>query len=261
MQYRKDRSFSDEGGDSQMVQQVKHVLCNRLTRKIAVFAASFVLFGAWAAIHVASPEPGQAHAAMFAASQMITVQESPVPAALTDWELAIQLEALLPEEITVAKPMILSKGSYQNAPFSYMDISLSPPLQEYTYQRCEALGLEYELILAIMWRESRFQVEAVGTNRNGTQDSGLMQINDVNRGWLFEEYGIDNLLDPYQNIDAGTTLLARYFSKYSENYALMAYQYGEQGMLRRAEEGMTTNAPTEKALTKRNEFRQQRLGF
>ena len=140
--------------------------------------------------------------------------------------------------------------------FFYLEqIPLSYELQRYTYYRSAALGIEYELVLALMWRESTFRIEAVSINRNGTQDSGLMQINDVNRGWLEERYGIYNLMDPFQNIDAGTLILADLLSRYGEKQALMAYQFGESGMLRLIREGADAGARTIRVREKRDEFR------
>jgi soluble lytic murein transglycosylase-like protein len=146
---------------------------------------------------------------------------------------------------------------YGSEGFSYSDeIPLSRELQEYTYGRSRLLGLEYEMVLAIMWRESQFKHDVVGSNSNGTRDSGLMQINDINRGWLKEKHGIENLLDPYQNIDAGTLILSDYFTKYDETRALLCYQYGEQGMLKKWEEGMRTNDLTVLVQSKRDEYRE-----
>ncbi|MDR2933611.1 MAG: lytic transglycosylase domain-containing protein [Oscillospiraceae bacterium] len=134
------------------------------------------------------------------------------------------------------------------------DIPLSEELQRYTYEQCIVNELDYELVLALMWRESRFQLEAVHYNRNGTMDSGVMQINDVNRGWLKKELGITDLLDPWQNIEAGTTLLGRFTRKYGEHNALMAYQYGESGMERKLSQGVTTNKQIELLYAKREDF-------
>jgi hypothetical protein len=140
--------------------------------------------------------------------------------------------------------------------FIYIDnIPLSYELQHYTYQRCLDEELDYELVLALMWRESRFQVDAVGHNENGTQDSGVMQINDVNKGWLLEDHGITDLMDPYQNIDAGTIILGNYTEKYGAQAALMAYQYGEMGMKQKHAEGVYTNDLIAKLMVKRAEIR------
>lgn len=134
-------------------------------------------------------------------------------------------------------------------------IPMQYELQEYTYQKCVEHGLEYELVLAIMWRESRFDPNAVNINDNGTQDNGIMQINDVNKGWLYEKYGISDLMDPYQNIDAGTAMLGSFAGKYGTHGAMMAYQYGEGGMVRRVGEGQTTSPAVEAAYRQRDYYR------
>lgn len=141
--------------------------------------------------------------------------------------------------------------------FVYSDkIPMSYELQAYTYDKCVQRGLEYQLILAIIWRESRFQPDAVNVNRNGTRDSGFMQINDVNKGWLRDLYGINNLMDPYQNIDAGTAMLGTFTNKYGPHYALLAYQYGETGMKRQISRGKTTNQLVELVYRQRDYYRQ-----
>jgi soluble lytic murein transglycosylase-like protein len=141
--------------------------------------------------------------------------------------------------------------------FVYSDkIPMSYELQEYTYQKCEERGLEYELVLAVIWRESRFDAGAVNVNRNGTQDSGIMQINDVNRAWLSERWGIEDLMDPYQNIDAGTAMLGGLTDKYGAHRAMLAYQYGEAGMARKLANGVTTSAAIEKAYKQREVYKE-----
>lgn len=145
---------------------------------------------------------------------------------------------------------------FTNGEFVYSDqIPLSYDLQKYTYSQCVQYGLEYELVLAIMWRESRFVEDAVNINSDGTQDSGIMQINDINKSWLLEKYGIDDLMDPYQNIRAGTAMLGNFSKKYGERAALMAYQYGETGMAEKLEEGVTTNDKIELLYRQRDYYR------
>ena len=63
---------------------------------------------------------------------------------------------------------------------------------------------------AIIWRESRCTPGAWHVNRNGTVDSGLMQINSVHWGWL-EAEGITPamLLDGYWNMRAARLLWLR----------------------------------------------------
>jgi len=141
--------------------------------------------------------------------------------------------------------------------FIYSDvIPMSYELQAYTYEKCVQRGLEYPLVLAVIWRESRFRADAVNVNRNGTRDSGIMQINDVNRGWLYEQHGIDNLMDPYQNINAGTAMLGAFTHKYGPHYALLAYQFGEAGMKQRVGRGQTTHSLIEMVYRQRDYYRQ-----
>lgn len=146
---------------------------------------------------------------------------------------------------------------YGQAQFVYLPgIPLSEELQRFTYTCSQEAGVEYELILAIMWRESRFDVNAVGYNKNGTTDSGIMQINDVNKAWLRDEYGITDLMDPYQNICAGVTMLSMFLKEYDDaEIALMAYHYGENGMLKKLEQGVTTNNQVAIALNKRDAYK------
>ena len=94
---------------------------------------------------------------------MITVSGTPAPAALTDSDLALQLEQLDYQPPSVRSAVSPRLGTLCKCPFSPMDLPLSEELQRYTYNRCQELGLEYEMVLAIMWRESRFQPTAVGS--------------------------------------------------------------------------------------------------
>ena len=63
-------------------------------------------------------------------------------------------------------------------------------LKEYTSEVCEENDIPYELVLAIIYNESRFQSEATGYNKNGTKDYGLMQLNDITYDFLNENIGI-----------------------------------------------------------------------
>lgn len=144
----------------------------------------------------------------------------------------------------------------KNSGFVYSQhIPLSYELQEFTFNKCKERGLEYELVLAIMWRESRFKINAVNYNSNGTCDNGIMQINDVNRKWLREKYGITDLMDPYQNINAGTAMLGELTQKYGPHNALMAYQYGEGGMQAQFKKGNTTSHAIQEAYRQRDYYR------
>lgn len=125
------------------------------------------------------------------------------------------------------------------------DIELTAELQEYAYWECVRAGVDYELMLKLMQHESRFQVNAVGYNTNGTRDYGLCQINEVNHAWLLRDHGL-NVHDPRDNISAGVLIVSMWQEKYPDDVqALACYAAGEQGMLsgggyRRAREILET---------------------
>ena len=89
---------------------------------------------------------------------------------------------------------------------------------------CEKYGVPYALALAVADVESRFAPTAT----SGTNDYGLMQINQVNHGWLLEQ-GIDPMT-PEGNIEAGVLFLSDYLTAYGDpEMAIMAYNCGPGG--------------------------------
>ena len=89
---------------------------------------------------------------------------------------------------------------------------------------CEEYGVPYALALAVADVESRFDPDAASS----TNDYGLMQINQVNHGWLLEQ-GI-NPMTPAGNIEAGVLFLSDYLTAYGDpELAVMAYNCGPSG--------------------------------
>lgn len=123
--------------------------------------------------------------------------------------------------------------------FVFYDIALSEELQRFTYDRCEELGLSYELVLAIMFKESSYQPDVV----NSSECYGLMQIHKINHPALTEALGITDFLDPKQNIIGGTYFLAQIADKYSDVHEiLMVYNCGENGAKKLWAQGITSTA-------------------
>lgn len=90
---------------------------------------------------------------------------------------------------------------------------------------CEEYGVPYALALAVADVESRFDPDAASSTTN---DYGLMQINQVNHGWLLEQ-GIDPMT-PAGNIEAGVLFLSDYLTAYGDpELAVMAYNCGPGG--------------------------------
>lgn len=104
-------------------------------------------------------------------------------------------------------------------------------LKEYTHKMCKKNGIEEEYVLAIIYNESRFQADVIGSNSNGTQDWGLMQINDSTLPFLQENAMVNDmsdLLDERMNIYSGIQIL-KYHKEHTNNSddMLLRYQVGE----------------------------------
>jgi len=118
------------------------------------------------------------------------------------------------------------------------EIGLPKEKQKYLWDLCQEHNLDYDLMLAIMYHESRFNHDARNTNTNGTHDTGYMQINSSNRKWISElaERPLD-LFDPYDNILAGVLIYKSYQDYWEDKtkedlldqYALNSYNMGING--------------------------------
>lgn len=105
------------------------------------------------------------------------------------------------------------------------EIPLGQSLQIELQRMCGDNAVPYEIALAVIYQESRFDPDA----QNG-DCIGYMQVNKINLEWLHKEIGITDLNNPVQNLMAGTYMLGELFEKYGEwNMVLTAYNFGESG--------------------------------
>ena len=110
--------------------------------------------------------------------------------------------------------------------FKPYNVPLSAELQEYTYNLCQDKNVPYELVLAVIDQESRYNPNTI----TKTGDYGLMGINKINHARLQKELGVPDFLDPKQNITAGVQLLSELLERYGDEHkALSAYNMGERG--------------------------------
>ena len=104
--------------------------------------------------------------------------------------------------------------------------TLDAAYQDHAYQQCVKYGIRdyYKYVIAMMYHESQFKTSCVSS----TSDYGLMQINSCNFSWLKVKLGLDNLLNPYQNITAGVYIIADKIRKHgSIETALVSYNMGD----------------------------------
>ena len=106
----------------------------------------------------------------------------------------------------------------------YYDIPLSKDLQDHIFNLCDEKGIEYQVAMALIHTESRFDATCVGDSGNSL---GLMQIQPRWHYERMERLGCNDLLDPYQNVTVGLDLFSDLLEEYEEvEYALMAYNGG-----------------------------------
>ncbi|CUM88040.1 lytic transglycosylase domain-containing protein [Faecalibacterium prausnitzii] len=110
--------------------------------------------------------------------------------------------------------------------FVPLGVPLDSDVQEFIYYLSKGYNMDFTFVMAIIQQESGYQLDAV----SNTDDYGLMQINKVNHGYITDEIGVTNYLDPYENVRAGMFILRKLFEKYeTPEKVLMAYNLGESG--------------------------------
>lgn len=146
---------------------------------------------------------------------------------------------------TVEVPVYESAMLAETAEVFLYDIPLSDSLQRYIYEICADKDVPVTLALAMIEHESGFNPEAVSS----TDDYGLMQINSVNHNWLEEKYRTADMLNPYQNVFCGISIIGEYIEKYKDyGKALMAYNMGDYGAQKAWENGVTSTKYSESIL-------------
>lgn len=159
------------------------------------------------------------------------------------------------ETITVTKtvevPAYKSNVLVDTADVFLFDVPLSDSLQRYIYEICADENVPVTLVMAMIEHESGFDPEAVSP----TDDYGLMQINAVNHEWLKEEYRCADMMNPYQNVFCGISIISSCIDKYGElDKALMAYNMGNYGAQKAWKNGVTSIAYSEEILSLMKEY-------
>ena len=167
-------------------------------------------------------------------------------------EIAEEPTEAVEPEIEIEAPAEPTEEVIEEPDFEPYDIPLSAELQLYTFDLCEERGLDFEIVLALMYAESSYRPNIISR----TNDYGLMQLNRVNHKWLRAELGITDFLDAEQNIDAGTFLLMNISEKYPDTHKmLMAYNFGEAGAKRHWNNGVYSSGYSRKIVAKADEIR------
>lgn len=153
----------------------------------------------------------------------------------------------------VAEPIeVITSDS--NTSIALFDVPLSESLQQHIYNVCENKGVPVTLVIAMIDHESGFNPDVIST----TGDYGLMQINQINHAWLEETYHCSDMLNPYQNVYCGISIIGSYIEKYGRlDKALMAYNMGEYGAKKAWENGITSTSYSDAILELMSEYEQE----
>lgn len=113
--------------------------------------------------------------------------------------------------------------------FIPLNVPMDQELQEFVYFLCKGYNMDFPFVMALIQHESTFKADVV----SATSDYGLMQINEINHAYIKEAIGVQDFLDPYDNVRAGMFILRKLFEKYeTPEKVLMAYNLGETGASR-----------------------------
>lgn len=135
--------------------------------------------------------------------------------------------------------------------FEPIDCNLDPELQEFTFYLCKGYDIDFSLVMAIMMQESSFRSDLISS----TNDYGLMQINKCNHEWITKTIGVDDFLDPEQNIRAGVFVIRKLFEKYTDpEMVLMSYHFGDDGAQKLWKAGIYESKYSQSVLNYQKQF-------
>ena len=105
------------------------------------------------------------------------------------------------------------------------DMPLDYDTQAFLRAACEESGVEFELALAVIWKETTFR-NVVGDSGDSL---GYMQVQPRWHGARMERLGVTDLMDPFSNFRVGCDYLAELLGKYPMAQALTCYNTGRPG--------------------------------
>lgn len=130
---------------------------------------------------------------------------------------------VIQQTINQDKPQVISIDKER----TYYNIPLEEQYQDFVFEMCEKYSVPVNIVLGIMWQESKFDFMAVSSDK---QCVGIMQVNRINYEELNKQLGVTDLRDPKQNIESGIYIFSKLLHKYGDYHkALVCYNCGEKG--------------------------------
>ena len=150
-----------------------------------------------------------------------TVHDARTPAAAVHVVAISAPEPAEPEDFENEKieAALVESGYFRD------DVPLDYDTQALLRSACEESGIEYELALAVIWRETTFR-NVVGDDGNS---HGYMQVQPRWHRDRMARLGVVDLMDPYGNFRVACDYLAELLGKYELAEALTFYNTGSPG--------------------------------
>lgn len=140
-------------------------------------------------------------------------------------------------EVEVVEPVV-EEIEVEEAP-RYFDVPLDRDLQDHIFAESEKYNVDPALIVAMIQKESTFNAGAIGDSGNSL---GLMQIQPRWHRERMDILGCHDLLDPYQNVTVGITIISELIEKdRGLEWALMCYNGGSPYANEKVAAGIVTD--------------------
>ena len=133
------------------------------------------------------------------------------------------------EETTeVTQEPIQEEAVETEPPVTLYDVPLEERLQMFIIEQAEAHNIDPAIIFAMAFHESSYNPLAIGDDGDSL---GLLQVQERWHGKRMGRMGVDNLLNPYQNVLVAVDFLAELLDRYNGDMekALTAYNQGYYG--------------------------------
>lgn len=166
-------------------------------------------------VAVPIPEPGDTPPVSYTAITESATE--PITAAATE----IPIETVKAAYRSTAAP---TETSTAVTPERY-NVPLPDDLQDYLIATAHSYGLDPVLVIAVIWRESCYQMDVIGDDG---QAIGLMQIQPRWHRDRMDRLGVTDLTDPRSNILVGCDILADLIGQYGVTSGLTYYRWGKQ---------------------------------
>ena len=139
-----------------------------------------------------------------------------------------------PTTVTEQRPVQTVQELMEEVRPKYYEVPLNHEMQDLLRAACEESGIDMELALAVIWKETDFR----NMEGDGGESFGYMQVQPKWHQERMERLGVTDLMDPASNFRVGCDFLAELLDKYALAYALTYYNSGEAVVSQYSEEIM-----------------------